>query len=116
MPKTIDTAALHRLRKGHEGFLLVDVADAMVFAKDHIPGACNVPLADAAFAQTVASRLAGNKTRRIVIYGAGLPDATSSAACARLLAAGFTNVLEYAGGLSEWNGSRRPNGRPSRTP
>jgi rhodanese-related sulfurtransferase len=107
MRKTITTEDLQRLRKGHEGFVLIDVVDRAGFAKDHIPGASNVPLTDADFAQAVATKASGSRTRKVVLYGAGIAHEESSKAVELLVANGFTNVFEYRGGLAAWNESKR---------
>lgn len=107
MKKTITTEKLQSLRKGTEGFLLVDVLGKDAFAKDHIPGARNVPLDTADFAQAIAEKAAGSKSRRVVLYCSG-PDCDASSKAVRLLVAGgFTNVCEYEGGLAAWNESKR---------
>jgi rhodanese-related sulfurtransferase len=107
MKKTISTEKLQSLRKGSVGFLLVDVLDKDAFAKDHIPGARNVPLDTPDFARAVATKAAGSKSRRVVLYCSG-PDCDASSKAARLLVqGGFTDVLEYTGGLAAWNESKR---------
>ncbi len=107
MKKTISTEKLQSLRKGTEGFLLVDVLTKEEFAKDHIPGARNVPLDTVGFAQSVADKAAGSKTRKVVLYGSGGANDASSKAARLLVDDGFTNVIEYEGGLASWNESKR---------
>lgn len=107
MKKTISTEKLQSLRKGTEGFLLIDVLDKAAFDHDHIPGARNVPLDTEGFPKVVADKNAGSKTRRVVLYCAGT-DCDASAKAAKLLVAdGFTNVVLYEGGLAAWNESKR---------
>jgi rhodanese-related sulfurtransferase len=107
MKKTISTEKLQLLRKGSEGFLLVDVLDRDAFAKDHIPGARNVPLDTVDFVKAVADKASGSKSRRVVVYCGG-PECTAAAKAANLLVRdGFTNVVQYEGGLASWNESKR---------
>jgi rhodanese-related sulfurtransferase len=107
MKKTITTEKLQTLRKGNEGFLLIDVLATEHFAKDHIPGARNVPLATTNFAKAVADKAAGSKTKKVVLYCGG-PDCDASSKAARILVeAGFTSVVQYEGGLASWNESKR---------
>jgi rhodanese-related sulfurtransferase len=106
MKKTISTEKLRQLRKGTEGFLLIDVVGKEDFAKDHIPGARNVPLETPDFAKAVAEKAAGSKTKRVVLYGAGGSSDASAKACKLLVTANFTNVVEYEGGLAAWNESK----------
>lgn len=107
MKKTITTEKLQNLRKGADGFLLVDVLSKEQFAQDHIPGARNVPLDTANFAKAVADKAAGSKSRKVVLYCSG-PGCDASSKGAKLLVdGGFTNVIEYEGGLASWNESKR---------
>lgn len=103
MKKTISTEKLQTLRRGHEGFLLIDVLSKDDFAKDHIPGARNVPITEDDFAHAVATKASGSRTRKMVLYCAGPHCDASTKAVAMLAAKGFTNVSEYEGGLAEWN-------------
>lgn len=107
MKKTISTEKLQILRKGNEGFLLVDVLDKAAFDLDHIPGARNVPLDTLGFPQVVADKNAGSKTRRVVLYGASTQCEAPAKAAKQLVADGFTNVVLYEGGLAAWNESKR---------
>jgi rhodanese-related sulfurtransferase len=107
MKKTITTEKLKSLRKGTEGFVLIDVLPASEFELDHIPGARNVPVDTFDFAKAVADKSAGSKTRKVVLYGRGR-DCDAAARGVRFLAtARFTNVTEYEGGLAAWNESKR---------
>ncbi len=107
MKKTISTEKLHTLRKGTDGFVLIDLLGKDEFAKDHIPGARNVPADTPDFAKAVADKAAGSKTRRIVLYGRGNACELSAKACRLLTNANFTNVVDYEGGLAAWNESKR---------
>ena len=121
MKKKISTEQLQALRKGSEGFLLVDVLGKEAFAVDHIPGARNVavplekivgrtrnvPLDTEDFAKAVAEKAAGSRSRRVVLYCGGPDCDLSSKAVSLLVKGGFTNVFEYEGGLAAWNESKR---------
>ncbi|MBL8752389.1 MAG: rhodanese-like domain-containing protein [Planctomycetes bacterium] len=107
MKKTITTEKLQSLRKGAEGFLLVDVLSKEQFAQDHIPGARNVPLDTFDFAHAVAEKAAGSKARKVVLYCSGPTCDASSKAAKMLVESGFTNVIEYEGGLASWNESKK---------
>lgn len=107
MKKTITTEKLQTLRKSAEGFLLIDVVAKEGFDKDHIPGARNVPLASADFVRTVALKASGSKTRKVVLYCDNDKCDASSKAVQMLVDDGFTNVIEYEGGLSSWNESKK---------
>ena len=107
MTKTITTEKLQSLRKGAEGFLLIDVLPKADFDKDHIPGARNVPLDSQDFAGAVAEKASGSKARKVVLYCAGPQCDASSKAAKMLMASGFTSVIKYEGGLASWNESKK---------
>ena len=107
MTKTITTEKLQSLRKGTGGFLLIDVTSKESFDKDHIPGARSVPLDCVDFAGAVAEKASGSKARKVVLYASGPDSDQSSKAAKKLATNGFTDVVDYAGGLSAWNESKR---------
>jgi rhodanese-related sulfurtransferase len=78
--------------------VLVDVRQPSGFAEEHIPGAINLPL------NTLrAGEPALAEAQSIVVYASGSPeDPLAGAAAKRLLALGYSNVLEFRGGLDEW--------------
>ncbi len=107
MIKTITTDALKKLRKGAEGFVLIDVLPKEQFDRDHIPGARNVPLDSEDFVALVGQKVSGGRNRKVVLYCGG-PDCDASSRAARLLVTGgFTNVFAYAGGMASWRESER---------
>lgn len=100
-PKTITKSKLQQLRGGRSDLLLLDVLPKAQFAKDHIEGAKNAPFDAADFLPTVA-RLAASKSKPIVVYCTSEACNTSTKAAKALTDAGYTDVLVYAGGISEW--------------
>ncbi len=107
MAKTISTEKLQTLRKSAEGFLLIDVTSRESFDKDHIPGARSVPLDAEDFASAVAEKASGSKARKVVLYCSGPDCDASTKAVKKLMAGGFTSVIEYEGGLAAWNESKK---------
>jgi rhodanese-related sulfurtransferase len=100
----IDCAALRSKLEDGEEFLLVDALPPMSYAHSHLPGAINLP----------PERVDSSTTRKfdkdveVVVYCAG-PDCESSVETAeKLVALGFTNVVHYPGGKSEWRESDLP--------
>ena len=105
MTRTITTDALKKLRKGHEGFVLIDVLSKEQFDKAHIPGARNVPLESQDFVERVAEKASGSRNRKVVLYCGG-PECDASAKGVKLLMSnGFTSVTAYVGGLASWRAS-----------
>lgn len=97
----ISTIELEALRHGDVGFLLLDVLARRQFDDDHIGGAQNVPLDAPEFLVAVA-RVAGGKSRRVVVYGAGTSCGAAGRAAHQLSVAGYSDVAIYDGGLHAW--------------
>ena len=79
------------------GAVLVDVRRPDEFAGGRIPGAVNIEVTAADFAQRVAKL---DKTRPTYVYCRS--GARSSKAAAQLSAAGFTQVYNLLGGVLDW--------------
>ena len=76
---------------------VVDARDAAQYAKGHIPGAVNIDINAAGFAQQVAQF---DKTTPILVNcHAGSRGAVASAALAKL---GFKTICNLEGGLAAW--------------
>lgn len=97
----VSTIELEALRHGDAGFLLLDVLAKRQFDDDHIGGAQSCPLDSPKFLAEVA-RVAGGKSRKVVVYGTGPTCRTASRAAHHLSRAGYTDVATYGGGLYEW--------------
>ena len=79
------------------GAVLVDVRRPDEFAAGYIPGAVNIEVTAADFAQRVAKL---DKTKPTYVYCRS--GARSSKAAAQLSAAGFTQVYNLLGGVLDW--------------
>lgn len=79
-------------------FTLVDVLSKDNFEKEHIPGAISVPLSNI---ERDAPKLM-NKNDAIIVYSAGMGSDDSRIAAEKLIASGFTDVMEYKGGISDY--------------
>jgi rhodanese-related sulfurtransferase len=82
--------------KSDQGFVLLDVRSEAAYEQGHIPGAVNIPLSQLGY-----RLFALDRTRDIIVYcnlGVG-----SVVACQILANAGFKDVYNLRGGLSEWN-------------
>ena len=99
--KTITAPEIKQMREKKEDFALVNVVDPGDFSQKHIGGSANIPLSDPTFEQRVEQKL-GGKTRTVVVYCASTECDASTKAATKLEAAGFTNVVEFAGGVKEW--------------
>jgi rhodanese-related sulfurtransferase len=100
----IDTQTLkQRLDKGDE-FVLVNALSPEAFSEGHIPGSDNLPATQEDLAEK-AGHLAGSKDEEIIVYCASPECDASTKAAHKLEDAGFTNVVEYDGGMKEWKES-----------
>ncbi|MBF0217316.1 MAG: rhodanese-like domain-containing protein [Candidatus Omnitrophica bacterium] len=86
-------------RGGKENFTLVDVLSRESYEKGHIEGAISFPL-DTINKKT-AARALSNKARTVIVYCGGFKCHASTKAALKLEKLGY-NVLDYKGGLEEW--------------
>lgn len=91
------TELYQRLERG-EDLVVVDVLPAAVYAREHIPGAINIPLDD--LAQRAIQTL--SKLRRVVVYADNHQSVASSEAARTLEDLGFRKVADFDGGLDAW--------------
>ncbi|HRH99057.1 MAG TPA: YceI family protein [Prosthecobacter sp.] len=80
---------------------LIHVLPEEHFAQQHLPGAVNACVYEMAFLPKVAE-LVPDKSAVVIVYGAGSPSLDSSTAAEKLEKAGYTNVCDFRGGLTEW--------------
>lgn len=96
--KTITRDRLAEMFRNGEPFVLVDVLAREHFDVVHLPGAVNVPLP---LVRELAPVLFGwNDT--IIVYCSSFACHASGTAAKILTSMGFTDVLEYAGGIDDW--------------
>ena len=86
------------LRNSEEKYALLDVLSAESYASGHIEGAESFYVGDIN-ARTAAKRLSGDP--KIVVYCGGFLCTASSKAAAKLSGLGY-NVVDYKGGLQDW--------------
>jgi rhodanese-related sulfurtransferase len=89
---------LGKKRSEGEPFVLVDVLSHDHFERVHLPGAVNVPLDRI---RELAPLLFGIDDE-IIVYCANLHCTASPTAAKLLEQIGFTNILDFAGGIQEW--------------
>jgi rhodanese-related sulfurtransferase len=83
--------------------LVIDLRGSDEFAKGHVLGAKNVPLADL---ERRAAELDRNKARPVIVYGS---DPTRAAPAVQVLRkAGFSDVRNLAGGYGAWQQAGLP--------
>lgn len=104
--KTIDARQLAKMIR-EDDFMLINVLDEEAFHEHHIPGSRNVPVNEENFAERI-EQIAGSKDRKIVVYCANQACTASPTAAKKLEQAGFTNVIDFEGGMEEWEQQDRP--------
>jgi polyisoprenoid-binding protein YceI len=99
--KTITAAELKSLLVSQTAVTLLHVLPEEHFAQQHLPGAVNACVYEMAFLSKVAE-LVPDKASAMIVYGAGDPSLDSTVAAEKLVKAGYTNVRDFRGGLTEW--------------
>lgn len=93
-----------RLRKSGEEYVLLDVLLSDSYNERHIPGALNFPVNE------IDEETAGNmlsKDANIVVYCGSFRCAASTTAARKFSALGY-KVVDYKGGLKEWQEKGNP--------
>jgi len=97
--KEITYEQLQKIRESGESYVLVDALSPESYGKGHIPGAISFPY------ETIdidsAPKLL-EKADNIIVYCGGFKCAASTKAAHRLQALGYKNVVDYKGGLKDW--------------
>ncbi|MVO84029.1 rhodanese-like domain-containing protein [Streptomyces sp. p1417] len=85
---------------------VVDTMPADYYAREHLPGALNIPgfpYEDAArFTDELAGGLLPDPAVPIVVYCANVPCRNSELVGARLVELGYTDVRKYREGIEDW--------------
>ena len=96
--KEITYEQFMEIRKSGEKYVLLDALPEDSYAKGHIEGALSLPV-DTINASMASARL--GKDARIIVYCGSFQCGASTQAAKALMALGY-NVLDYKGGLKEW--------------
>lgn len=88
-----------KIRSSGEKYVLVDVLSNESYDKGHIEGAISFPCSTIDY-QTAPKLL--KKIDKIIVYCSGFKCSASTKAAHRLQALGYKNVVDYKGGLEEW--------------
>lgn len=102
-----------RLYASQEPYLLIDVRPQQNYDYEHIKGALNLFVVQAN-AQKI-SKLLPDKNAKIVVYCSSHSCPMSYHAAQHLQKLGYTNVLNYKGGIGEWRYLKQPTER-TKTP
>ncbi len=86
-----------------ENAAVIDVRDQGEFAQGHIPGAVHLPLAEI---ERRSAELEKFRSRPVILYCAS--GNRSATALERLRKAGFENLHNLRGGITEWEKAGQP--------
>ncbi len=103
--RTISTADLRSMRDGGQRFNLINVLPNEHFEERHIPGSKNIPFEGAGFEGAFVDAVnqeVDAKNDQVVVYCASPTCDLSPKAARQLEQAGFTNVMDYEGGVKAW--------------
>jgi len=104
--KTIDAKSLKQ-RLDQESIPVVNTLPQEYFQKKHIPNSVNIPQDADDFTQRV-EQLAGDKSQPVVVYCASQQCDSSTKGGQRLENSGFTNVIDFEGGVEAWEQENLP--------
>lgn len=110
--QSLDLAGFEK--KITEPVQLLDVRTAEEYKGGHVAGSVNIDVNSSDFSTRIATL---DKTKPVVVYC--LSGGRSPKAAEQLLAAGFTQVYNYGGGMLEWRAAGKPEtkeGTVSNTP
>ena len=93
----VDRETLRRWRENEKNLVIVDVLSPQSYHRAHIEGAINIPLGQLA---SLEHKLP--KDAKIVTYCANFDCHASTKAATWLMARGYTDVHDYAGGIADW--------------
>ena len=105
MNAKLDREALKRKLDAREDFVLVEALPRKYWAKEHLPGAVNLPHDEV---ERLAPELLPDKDREIVVYCADAACANSQIAAKALSALGYSRVVEYVEGKADWKAAGYP--------
>jgi len=105
MKARISREELRRKLDAGEDFVLVEALPRKYWAKEHIPGALNLPHDEV---ETFAPELLPDKEREVVVYCADTACANSEIAAKTLTDLGYSKVLEYVEGKADWKAAGYP--------
>jgi rhodanese-related sulfurtransferase len=104
MAATIAREELKAKTDGGGDFVVIDVLSPESYARRHLPGAVNIPLSGLDAARTKSL----DKERETIVYCASFECQASVVAAQRLEGLGFKRVLEFAGGIADWEDAGYP--------
>jgi rhodanese-related sulfurtransferase len=104
MAATITREELKQKIDAMEDFVLIDVLSRESYQREHLPGAISIPLSD--ITQDAVAGIPSDK--KIVVYCGSFECMASPTAAKKLDEMGFSNVIDYEGGIADWKEAGYP--------
>lgn len=112
MIQAITPKQLHNLQQSGQPIDILDVRSAFEYNTGHVPGARRLPLRQVNRQSATANRPGLDDHPVYIICHSG---GRSMSACRKLIAEGFTNVVNVEGGTAAWKRAGLPIERPAGT-
>ncbi|MDP9291902.1 MAG: rhodanese-like domain-containing protein, partial [Verrucomicrobiota bacterium] len=97
----VSAATLKQLLDDEPKPVLIDVLPEEYFSVEHLPGAKNACVYNIDFLDLVRKAVP-NLKHKVVVYGSSAKNLASAVALSKLVEAGWKNVANFKGGLTEW--------------
>jgi rhodanese-related sulfurtransferase/polyisoprenoid-binding protein YceI len=94
-------------RAGPNPPLVIDVLPVEEYNAAHLPKAKHACVFSVNFLDDIEN-LAPDRSTPLVLYGSSFRDFASATAAEKLVAAGYTQVSDYRGGLEDWRAAGQP--------
>lgn len=107
MTEKLSAEDVRRMMDEDPDLVVVDALGEASYAKQHLPGAVNVP----AESPDLEERVGGfvpDKATPVVVYCAGPACHASPKVARRMRELGYTDVREFSGGLEAWHAAGLP--------
>lgn len=98
---TITRDALKKKIDQESDFVLIDVLGKTSYAKRHLPGAISIDAHEEDFIRQVERRVP-DKDKEIIVYCSSFSCQLSPRASSKLIDEGYKNVVDFEGGLQDW--------------
>ena len=104
---TITREALKKKVDDGSDFVLIDVLGEFSYAQRHLPRAISIGALQEDFIEQVEKQVS-DKDTEIIVYCSSFTCPISPMAADKLVDAGYTNVVDFEGGLADWEDAGYP--------
>ena len=104
---SITKEALKKKIDERSDFVLIDTLGAASYTKRHLPGAISIDAHEENFILRM-KRQVPDKDQEIIVYCASVSCQLSPHAAQKLVDAGYMNVVDFEGGLQDWEDAGYP--------